>query len=106
MSRNSTNPLKRIKHVCQESCEFIRPDNVGIPNAKLRFRKGITYIVVETNSVINSRYVYTNANGPSSELIGTVDTEFISRYFRPKIKDDEILQHVDLMFENIFFNHG
>jgi hypothetical protein len=105
MSRNSTKPLKRTKYVCQDNCEFIRPDNIGIPNGKIKFRKGITYIVVE-NSAVNTRYIYTNGNGPSSELMGSVDTEFVKRYFRLKVKDDEILQHVDLMFENIFFNHG
>lgn len=105
MSRN-TKPLKRTKYICQENCEFIRPDNIGIVGAKLKFKKGITYIVVESSSVMNSRYIYTNGNGPSSELIGTVPTEFINRCFRTKVKDDEILQNVDLLFENIFFNHG
>lgn len=105
MSRNSTKPLKRTKYVCQDNCEYVRPDNVGIPGAVKKFRKDITYIVVENNT-INTRYIYTNGNGPSSELMCSVDVDFIKRHFRPKVKDDEILQEVDLLFNNIFFNHG
>lgn len=102
----STKPLKRTKYICRETCKFIRPDNIGISNAELKFKKDLTYIIVESNNIINSRYIYTNGNGPSSQLIGTVSVDFINKYFRPKVKDDDVLQHVDLMFDNIFFNHG
>ncbi len=93
-------PVKRYKYVCQDNCVFIRPDNIGIPNAKLIFKKGINYIGIETN--VDSVYLYTHDN----KVIGSITNEFLKKHFRLKIKDEEILQHIDLLFENIFFNHG
>jgi len=96
---NDTKPVTRVKFICKKECSSFFNGNVH------KFIEGRVYIVLIKNT--KNRFIYTNGNGPSSQFICAVDSEFIQENFKPRHKEEEeMLSQVDLLFENIFFNHG